>query len=185
MLARLRFALVLSVALIACVTAEAQIGIYALASGGFLGSANLPGSRTQQNNSFAVFGGTFGVYDQFVKLGPVKFGGDGRFFVESGNNGGYGNKLHGGFGGLRVAFQSGLLPIKPYVQAEVGGVSTNYGTETTNSTSFGYQVQGGLDFTLFPHLDGRAEYGGGQINSVYSGNRQTLQAIGFGLVLRL
>ena len=184
MAARLRLALTLGLLLASVSAARAQIGLYAMGSVGFLGSANIAGAQADQNKSFSAFGGTFGIYDQMVKLGPMKFGADGRFFAQSGNNGGVGNKMHGGFGGLRLALQTGLFPVKPYIQAEVGGVSTNYGVETSNSTSFAYQVQGGLDFTLVPHLDARAEYGGGQINSVYSGQRQTLQQVGFGLVVR-
>ena len=183
MAARLRLALGVCLILACASAAHAQIGVYAMASGGFLGQLTSP-SGAQESNSFAVFGGTFGVYDQFVKVGPVRFGADGRFFVESGNNGGAGNKLHGGLGGLRLAFQSGLVPVKPYIQAEVGGASTNEGNAQTNKTAFAYQVEGGLDFTLLPHLDARAEYGGGQVEGVQTGTSQTLQEVGFGLVVR-
>jgi hypothetical protein len=75
-----------------------------------------------------------------------------------------------------------LLPVNPYLQVEVGGVGTNNGTSTSKSTSFAYQVQFGGDFTIFPHLATRLEYGTGQLNG---SPNHTLQTFGVGLVVRL
>jgi hypothetical protein len=36
-----------------------------------------------------------------------------------------------------------------------------------------------------PHLDARFEYGDGELGSTYSGTRQTMQQLAFGLVVRL
>ena len=169
-----------------CVGAKAQVAVYALGSGGFLSSvtANI-GPTTLSSDSFSAFGGTFGVYDDYRHWGPVRFGGDGRFFIQSSaTNRPFGNQLRGGLGGARLALFSHAVPFSPFTQAEIGGVGTNYGTQAARSTSFAYQIQGGLDYTIVPHLDGRFEYGAGQIGALFPGNRQELQEIGLGLVVR-
>jgi hypothetical protein len=167
--------------------AEGQVAIYGMGSGGFLSSVYAPsGPLTLTSDSFSAYGGTFGVYDNYRHLGPVKFGGDGRFFIQSSSNGNaYGNQLRGGLGGLRLALFSHAVPFSPYIQAEIGGVSTNYGTQSQRTLTFSYQVQGGLDYTIFPHLDARFEYGAGQIGALFPGNRQEMQQIGLGLVVRI
>lgn len=176
---RLRFVLaVLVLSLAASASGHAQVGIYAMGSGGFVGSSGSTGS-------FHTWGGTFGVYDNFLKLGPLKLGSDARYFQEtSSNNNSYGNKLHGGLFGLRLAANLPLVPFRPYIQAEIGGVGTNYGVQPNDSGSFAYQVQGGLDFTIFPHLDLRGEYGGGEMGGYGGGSRQSLQEAGLGVVVR-
>jgi hypothetical protein len=164
-------------------SAHAQFAVYALGSGGFVGSSNVS-SQSQTSNSFHTWGGTFGVYDDAVSLGPLKLGADARYFQEtSSNNSSYDNKLHGGLAGLRLALKLPVLP-KPYIQAEVGGVGTNYGAQANNVGSFAYQVQGGVDFTVFPHVDVRAEYGGGQIGGYNGGSRTSLQEASLGVVIR-
>ena len=166
--------------------AHAQIAVYGMGSGGFLGSATAAqGSLVAQDGGFSAYGGTFGVYDDFARLGPLKLGGDVRYLQQTSSNGNsYGNKLRGGLVGLRLALKLPVIPFKPYVQAEIGDVATNYGTQPNKSNSFAYQVQGGLDYTIFPHLDLRAEYGGGQINGYGTSEKQTLQQVGVGLVVR-
>lgn len=160
--------------------ARAQFAVYAMGSGAFLGSAAGSGG-------FNAYGGTFGVYDDVVRLGPVKLGGDLRYFQNTSSNNNPtvgGNKLRGGMIGPRLAVNIPLLPIKPYLQAEIGDVATNYGILANMPNSFAYQIQGGLDFTIFPHLDLRGEYGGGQIHSYGDSRQQSLQEAGLGLVIR-
>lgn len=182
-LSRFAFA-VLSLALCSPALAHAQVAAYGMFSGGFLGSADASQGSLVLNNGFSAYGGTFGVYDDFLHLGPVHVGVDGRYLQDtSSNSNSYGNKLRGGLGGARVDLHLPLVPFRPYVQGEVGVASTNYGVNPNSTAGFAYQVQGGLDFTLLPHLDLRAEYGGGQING-YGGNQQALQEVGVGLVVR-
>lgn len=158
--------------------AHGQVGVYAMASGGFLGAGTASGS-------FSAYGGTFGLYDNFVRLGPLKLGGDLRYFQDtSSNNSSYDNKLRGGLAGPRLVLSLPLIPFKPYLQAEIGDVATNYGVQSGLNNSFAYQIQGGLDFTIFPHLDLRAEYGGGQIDGYTGGNKRSLQEAGLGLAVR-
>ena len=183
---RSHFALVFASTLLsfAVAPASAQVAIYGMGSGGFLGSVNAPQGSLVENSGFSAYGGTFGIYDDFAHLGPLHFGVDGRYFTDtSSNNNSYGNKLRGGLGGVRADFHLPVLPLRPYVQAEVGEASTNYGVNPNTSGSLAYQIQGGLDYTIFPHLDLRAEYGGGQMNG-FGGNKQALQEAGIGLVVR-
>lgn len=177
----------LCVAMVLCGSAKAQVGVYGMASGGFLSSVSAGYGPLSLNSSImSAYGGTFGLYDNFIHLGPVRIGGDGRFFVQSNsNNTPYGNQLRGALGGARVALFSHFIPFSPYVQAEIGGVGTNYGTQAQRSTNFAYQVQGGLDFTIFPRIDLRGEYGAGQIGAFFPGNLQDMQQVGLGVVVRI
>jgi hypothetical protein len=165
--------------------AHAQFAIYGMGSGAILGATpNTPGTTNSQNAGFAVGGFTIGAYDEFTKAGPIHFGLDGRYFSHSGSNGNsYGNKIHGGLVGARLSLKVPILPLRAYAQAEVGGVGTNYGVKADTTSSSAWQINGGVDFTVFPHIDLRAEYGGGLINA-YSGGNQTLQEVGGGAVVR-
>lgn len=167
-------------------SAGAQVGIYGMFSGGHYSGLGVgPGTPSNQSGGITATGGTFGVYSNFVPLGPVKLGGDARVIVQdSANSTPYGNKLLGGLFGLRLGVTIPAVPLRPYVQAEIGGVGSNNGTSTTKTASFAYQVQGGLDLTILPHLDARGEYGAGQLTSI-NGTNHTLQEFGIGLVLRL
>lgn len=188
MFSRFRFAFAIVFAF-SCgtVAARAQVAVYAMGSGSFIGAKDASvGSLVLHENGFSAGGGTFGVYDDFLRLGPVKLGADARYFqASSSNTVPSSNRIKGGFGGLRLAFKLPIIPFKPYVQGEVGGVDTNYGYFANETSSFGYQVQAGLDYTIIPHLDARFEYGGGQFKGQYGqGTQQTLQQVGAGLVLR-
>jgi hypothetical protein len=177
--------LVLVVFLLATGSIHAQFGIYGMGTGGIESGPGV-GSQALSNGhgSFTAWGGTGGIYDDFLHLGPIRLGADGRFFIEhTGNSTPYGNKLQGGLGGLRADAHLPLIPLRPYVQAEVGAAGTNNGTEPSLTTGFTYQVQFGLDITVFPHLDLRGEYGVGQM--FFEGDNPTLQQFGGGLVLRL
>jgi hypothetical protein len=164
---------------LSAVAAQAQIGLYGMGSGGHFTTMG------GQGGSVTAWGGTVGVYDDFLPLGPLALGGDARGFVQnSGNSTQYGNKLLGGLVGLRLAVHVTAIPFRPYIQAEVGGVGTNNGDSASRTASVAYQVQGGLDVTVLPHLDLRGEYGAGQANSI-NNSGHTLQEFGAGVVLRL
>lgn len=180
MLCCFRYVFLLGVSLVsASAAARAQVGLYGMGSGGHFSE---PGA---QGGTITAWGGTVGLYDNFIPLGPVKLGGDGRVFVQnSGNSTPYGNKLLGGLIGLRLALSVPAIPFHPYIQAEVGGVGTNNGDSASRTASVAYQVQGGLDVTVFPHLDLRGEYGAGQASSIQNSGH-TLEEFGAGVVLRL
>jgi hypothetical protein len=176
---------VLTMVLLDVSSGHAQLAIYGMGTGGHESGPNV-GSRivANGNGSFIAWGGTGGAYYDFVHLGPAHLGVDGRFFLEhSGNDTPYGNKLEGGTGGLRLDGHFPLIPLIPYVQAEVGGAGTNNGTQSALTTGFTYQVQLGLDVTIFPHFDLRGEYGVGQM--FLEGSTPVLQQFGGGVVIRL
>jgi hypothetical protein len=177
--------LALAVVLLTTGSLRAQFAIYGMGSGGHESGPGVgPHVGSDGNGSFTAWGGTFGVYKDMIHLGPLRLGADGRFFIEnSGNSTPYGNKLRGGLAGARLDAHLPLIPLIPYMQAEVGGAATNNGTSSDLSTGFTYQVQFGIDFTILPHLDLRGEYGVGQI--FVESNNPTMQQFGGGLVLRL
>jgi opacity protein-like surface antigen len=168
-------------------TGHAQTAIYGMFSAGHYSGIGVGyGTPPNESGGMTALGGTFGIYDNFMPFGPVRFGGDARVFIEnSANSSSYGNKIAGFILGPRLEIvPPPPIPIKPYIQLEFGGVGTNNGTSHDKSTSFAYQVNGGVDFTLLPHLDLRGEYGAGQLTSIGNSNH-TLQEFGLGLVLRL
>ncbi len=137
--------------------------------------ANFEGSRFDQNSTW-VKGGTFGVYDDFFSLGPVKLGADVRGSHLTGDNLSESKVL----AGLRLAVKPPLLPIKPYIQASAGGVKLAT-TALKGSYHSAYEVNGGVDFTFFPHLDWRVvEVGAGSFGSSTDKNFH----VSTGLVLR-
>jgi opacity protein-like surface antigen len=166
--------------------AHAQAGVYAMLSQGHYSGLGVGyGTPSTQSGGMTARGGTFGVFENFIPTGPLRLGGDGRFFIQnSANSSHYGNKLAGALFGLRLEVDVPTTPVRPYIQAEIGGVGTNNGSSTSKSTSFAYQVQGGVDFTVLPHLDIRGEYGAGQLTSIQD-EHHTLQELGIGLVLRM
>jgi len=122
----------------------AQIAPYAMFSAGHysgIGVGN--GTGPNQSGGMTALGGTIGLYDDFVHLGPARLGADFRGIIEnSSNSTPYGNKILGGLVGARID-ASGVpaLPFNPYFQAEIGAVGTNNGTSTNRTSSFAYQFQ--------------------------------------------
>lgn len=166
-------------------SAQAQVGIYGMFSADHYSGLGV-GSGTASNGSGGItpIGGTFGFYDDVLHAGPVHLGYDARLKIDnSANSTSYGNKLLGGFVGARLDGNLIVLPFRPYVQAEVGGVGTNNGTSSDRQGAFAYQVQFGGDFTVLPHIGVRLEYGAGQAET--TGSNHTLQSFGAGLVVRL
>ena len=159
--------LLLSAAILSllCGAARAQVALY----------ANFEVNNLSQTNTWLP-GGTFGLYDDFYKLGPLHAGADFRGSIESRN----GVDLNKVLAGFRVAVKPPVLPIKPYVQASAG--IAHIDTATTHSgAELAYELNGGVDLTFLPHLDWRiAEIGGGNIQ----GQPGSEFHISTGLVLR-
>ncbi len=183
---KLRAGYLLLLFVFAGATVKAQMGLYAMGSGGYLGSVTATsGSLVVSQNSLSAYGGTFGYYDNFLHLGPLQFGGDARYVIESSDGStAYGNQIRSGLIGPRLALRSHAAPFSPYLQFEIGGASTNYGHYASRTSSFAYQVQFGLDWAVAPHIDTRIEYGGGKIGSAFNGYNQEMQQIGIGVAVR-
>jgi hypothetical protein len=147
--------------------AEAQIGVYA----GFSG-APINGSGA----TASAFGPTFGVYAQSGRY--ISLGGDlrGSFLARSGFN------YFTGAAGPRIAIKPPVLPIRPYVEGLIGVASVKDGNNSSSSTNLNYQVLGGIDATILPHIDWRViefDY------SAMSGSSVSAKIFTTGLVLRL
>lgn len=165
--------------------AQAQISPYAMFSAGHYSGLGVgTGTSSTQSGGYNSFGGTFGVYDDFLHAGAIGAGLDLRGMIQnSSNSTQYGNKTAGLLFGPRVTVNTVALPFRPYVQLEIGAIGTNNGTQPNKDTHFGYQLQFGADYTLIPHVAARFEYGVGQVST--PNIKHTLQTFGLGLVLRL
>lgn len=164
-----RLLVVASFVLPSVALAQAKVGVY-----GAVG-AEKSGLSGQTITSAETVGIYYGVRD----LGPVALAVDGRGVFSSDTK----NILVG----PRVALHLPLFPLKPY--AEVLGGMVYYSTASANGTrqsfnDFDYRLVGGLDSTIFFHLDWRVlefSYGGG----VTEANRKVHPInVSTGLVLR-
>lgn len=165
--------------------ANAQVGIYAKFDTARV-TASSAGSSAQTSVWFK--GPSVGIYYDFLHLGPIALGADVRGNRLSGNQQNYRSALFG----LRLALKPPAISIKPYVQASVGvGGPTHTGLNGVGSiysNKFQYQILGGIDTTLIPHLDFRAvEFGYARMSGISSGSPApvaTVLTISTGFVLR-
>lgn len=159
--------------------AKAQIGIYGTFTGDHLSQFKPPYPYTGTYGYWSV-GGSFGIYDDFAHLGPVRVGADLRGNILNSK----GHKHNSGLAGVRFVFKPPVVPLRPYLQASVGAGNTNFGGGSVTATGFQYQVMGGLDLTFLPRLDWRVvEVGGGALR--VNGANYTLATVSTGIVFRL
>ena len=148
---------------------HAQLAVY----GGF-SAASTSGVSSQWS-----YGGMVGLYKQSGHLASIiNIGGDLRGSFITRNDFHY----YTGAVGPRVAFKVPVLPLRPYVEGLVGVASYNAGNASDSTTHFNYQVVGGLDLTLVPHVDWRVvdfDY------SAVSGQNVNAKILSTGLVIRL
>ena len=166
--------LALPLFLIAPLCLHAQLGLYGSVTAQNLG---VPG-----NSGYVYYGGTFGAYLASGRLAILSLGVDLRgSFARNG-----GNSFDSGAIGPRLALNTHILPIQPYVEGTVGLGNTNFaGGSPSNGTKLEYQIIGGLDYTIFPRIDWRiAEYSYGGISPM---SNQTFhpRSISTGIVLRI
>jgi len=178
-----RLTLLLAVAIIA-VPIHAQVGIY--------GKSDVTHFSVPSNNfesTATYYGPGAGIYYDFLHLGPVSLGADlrGDFLYSNGQ------KYRSVLGGLRLAVKVPATPIRPYVQGSVGDGGPSHsglnGSGTIYSNKFQYEVLGGLDVSIFPHVEWRvAEFGYGRVSGISSGApapKGSLVFGGTGIVVRL
>ncbi len=129
-------------------SAIAQFGVYGEYSATHIPTESFFGASAAWYNGFSV-----GAYDDFLHAGPIGVGFDLRGGYAKANGAGSYSVLVG----PRLTIKPPLLPIRPYIQASVGlgGLSLNTGPGINSHTSgrLEYGVLGGLDYTIFPHLD--------------------------------
>lgn len=166
-------AIALLVLLFAGLNARAQIGVYGQFSAAKL---NVPGTDW-------IYGPTFGAYFARTHFVFLSTGIDvrGSFLGNSGST-----TLNSGLGGLRLGFKPHVLPIQPYVEGLIGAGHVEYTNQygADSATKFEYQLLGGADLTLLPHIDWRVvEFSFGGFSGLDTGtNPKTLST---GIVLRL
>lgn len=137
--------------LLVCGAARGQVALY----------ANFEANDLTQTSTF-VTGGTFGLYDDAYHLGPVHLGADLRGSVLSSGSTGLSKAL----AGVRVAVKPPLLPIKPYVQLS-GGFARLTTSSVNTDWKPAYELNGGVDLTVLPHIDWRMfEVGAGQASGI-------------------
>lgn len=149
--------------------AQAKVGIYAEAGA----------DKSGLSGQTLTAAETAGVYVGIKDLGPIALAVDGRGVFSSDTK----NLL----AGPRVALHLPLFPLKPYAEA-LGGLvyySVASGTGSRQSVNdYEYRLIGGLDSTIFFHLDWRViefGYGGG----VTQANRKVHSTdLSTGLVVR-
>ena len=147
-------------------TACAQIAVYAGGSG-----APVNGAGTS-----SAYGALVGIYAQ--KGVFLSIGADARasFLTRSGFH------YYTGAAGPRVAFKMPVLPLRPYIEGLVGVANYNSGSNSSSSTNLNYQIVGGLDATILPHIDWRViefDY------SAVANNPVNAKIFTTGLVIRL
>jgi hypothetical protein len=157
--------LVLATAAAFAVPANAQIGI----SGAFTGA-----TVSQSGSSSPVYGPTISFYAEHGAA--LALGGDIRASFLNGN----GRTFNSGAIGPRAAIKLHPLPLQIYGEA-LAGFNSFKSPTVPSSTHIDYQLLGGVDATVFPHVDWRVfEYD-------YTSSSDSLAAHSFstGLVIRI
>lgn len=131
--------------------ANAQLGIYATATGNWFGGVNCPSFATpcaETDGKVKPFGGNFGAYYEYRNLGPMRWGFDARGAIQSSNKradssaGGPGIVRNYEFlGGVRGTFKTPIHWLHPYAEI-AGGITRNnasglYTDTITNSPNTG------------------------------------------------
>jgi hypothetical protein len=176
---RLRWLVFLFILVVSTSAAIGQVGIY-----GNFATVHLNNANTWS------YGPGGGIYYDAVHLGPIRIGGDLRGNVLWGDQVNYWS----GLGGVRLVVKPPLLPFRVYGQgsAGVGGMKASGSTgnlPNSYSNKFQWDVFGGTDFTLLPHVDWRVvELGYGKMSGVNGGTVAPsvgVFTLSTGIVLRL
>jgi hypothetical protein len=166
--------------------AKAQVGVY-----GHFDYTHYTDHTSNSSNSYA--GPGFGVYYDFLHAGPLEAGLDLRTDYVFGSTAKYRDLL----AGVRLQAKPPVLKIKPYAQLSlgIGGPQPNGPfpagiTGATFRNKFTYEVVGGADLAVLPHIDFRVvELGYGRqtgvAGSMQSNPDSTLFTVRSGVVFRL
>ena len=140
---RTAFGLALVFFLLSSAAANAQLGIYATATGDWFGGVTCPSYASpcaETDGKVKPFGGNFGVYYDYRNFGPIRWGFDARGAVQSSNKradssaGGPGIvKNYEFLGGLRGTFRTPVKWLHPYAEI-AGGYSRNNSSGLYTST---------------------------------------------------
>src|SRR5271170_1071467 len=133
-----------AIAIVSCVSASAQVGVYGMFTADQLSniaSSPLPplssAPTDQRSNSVNPLGGTGGVYYDFKTWGPVRLGVDARGSIVTTKRGAYlnfnasGARIYSVLGGVRASFHTPIAPLKPYLQVSAGLGRSDYGLQSS------------------------------------------------------
>ena len=145
------------------VAGHAQLGVYGEGNETWVSGKALGGDSPSGPSGHAnAIGGTFGAFYDFLHLGPLALGADGRYsFAYDGAPALYGNALTYWSAGPRISAKIPALPLRPYAQAGILRARTNYAAYSEMHGGLGYSYQVGVDVDMLPHLGARVEYSGG------------------------
>jgi hypothetical protein len=119
----------------------------------------------QNSTSQVMYGYSLGGYDDFFHSGKLGAGIDMRLSDLHANNA----MLRDFMLGARISTAPFARPVKPYVQASVGVVTTKAPESTVHTSKGGYAIYVGADYTLARHVDFRVfEFGYGSMTTVSS-----------------
>ena len=131
-------------------TANAQLGIYATATGNWFGGVTCPSFAApcaDTGGRVKPFGSNFGAYYDFRSYGPVRLGVDARGAIESSNKradssaGGPGIvKNYEALGGIRASFHTPIHWLRPYAEIAGGYGRNNASGLYTNTISVNNNV---------------------------------------------
>lgn len=149
---RLFSLLVLALSFSSAIPALAQAGVYGTLTAVFAPSSN-------GYSSYGTAGLGLGLYDTFLKGGPVAVGFDVRGLAAP--------STYELMGGGRIAYRG--RKFRPYGLAVFGLEGQRNGLQSTSS-QFGYQVGGGFDVSQSRYIDWRVvDITGGQLLTVSTG----------------
>jgi hypothetical protein len=159
-------------------SAHAQIGIYGQFNGTHDGAV-----------SAWYKGFTLGAYDHFLNAGPVHVGLDVRGSFQSGSQYHYRSFLVG----PRLQVRPPVLPVNPYLQAEIGFGGSRYTGASPFATHYSNKLQygfiGGLEYTALPRIDIRLPeityLRMSPVASSPNASKVNVVSIGVGIVVRL
>jgi hypothetical protein len=125
--------------LTARLNAQARLAVYGTVGGEKPGIVNDNGWNTS---------GTVGLYVGVANFGPVALAADGR--------GEFSSKIKSGLVGPRIALHLPVFPLKPYVEALIGGSSyPNTSAGLPIKSRFAGRFVAGIDTAVLPHIDWR------------------------------
>jgi hypothetical protein len=152
------------------IAANAQLGIYATATGNWFGGVACPSFASpcaESDGKVKPFGGNFGAYYDYRNFGPIRWGFDARGAIQSSNKradssaGGPGIVRNYEFlAGVRGTFKTPVRWLHPYAEI-AGGITRNNAsglyTITTNETQPATQTSVSFnpqDYTVYPMIKG-------------------------------
>lgn len=147
-----------AVAALVPAAAHAQVGVYGMVTGQRFGGVNCPtfAAPCAENSGHGqLYGGAFGAYYEFFRVGPVRLGADARGAILTSNKradssaGGAGIfRQYEAMGGARASVATPLRWLRPYAEILVGYTHNNANGLYTVTTNVNNTTTPGTTVTL-------------------------------------